>query len=122
MSRGQRHGSAQALFLFLDGYTSIFSGELIGVIITPPITPTPFWGFHKRNSQEKLHLVVLSLLGKITQGITPKKPWELIGLINFTMATPENSWGVNCVILEGTVVFDKHWISKQITLPQMQNF
>ena len=30
--------------------------ELISVIITPPITPNNFWGFNKRNSQEKCTL------------------------------------------------------------------
>ena len=29
--------------------------ELMSVIISPPITPNKFWGFNKRNSQEKLH-------------------------------------------------------------------
>ena len=45
--------------------------ELISVVITPPITPNYFWGFNKRNSQEKLHLLVLSLLGRSTPPITP---------------------------------------------------
>ena len=47
-------------------------GVLISVIFTLPITPNNFWGFNKRNSQEKLHALVLSLLGRITPPITPK--------------------------------------------------
>ena len=42
------------------------------VIITPPITPNNSWGFNKSNSQEALHLLVLSLLGRSTAPITPK--------------------------------------------------
>ena len=43
----------------------------MSVIIAPPITPNNFWRFGKRNSQERLHLLVLSLLGKITPSVTP---------------------------------------------------
>ena len=46
--------------------------ELISVIITPPITPNDFWGFNKRNFQEKLHLLLLSLLGMSPPPITPQ--------------------------------------------------
>ena len=46
--------------------------ELISVIIATPITPNNVWGFNKRNAQEKLHLLVLSLLGRSTPLITPK--------------------------------------------------
>ena len=42
------------------------------VIITSPITPNKFWGFDKRNSQEKLHILVLFPLGRSTPQITPK--------------------------------------------------
>ena len=42
-----------------------FFQELISVIVSPPITPNKFWGFNKRNSQEKLHHPVLCLLGKV---------------------------------------------------------
>ena len=38
--------------------------ELISVKITPPTAPNNFWGVSKRNSQENLHQLVLSLLGK----------------------------------------------------------
>ena len=41
-------------------------------MITPPITLNNFWRFNKRNSQEKLHVLVLSLLGRSTPPITPK--------------------------------------------------
>ena len=44
--------------------------EPLSVTITPPITPNIFWGFNKRTSQEKLHLV-LSLLERRTRLITP---------------------------------------------------
>ena len=47
--------------------------ELTSVINTPPIKPTNFWGFAKRNSQEKLHLFVLSLLGRSTPPIATKR-------------------------------------------------
>ena len=46
--------------------------ELLGVITTPPITPNKSWRLDKRNSLEKLHRVVLLLLGAIPQLITPK--------------------------------------------------
>ena len=46
--------------------------ELFRVIISPPITPNKFWGFNKRNSQEKLHHPVLSPLGQSAQSVTPK--------------------------------------------------
>ena len=55
---------------FLD-YSSPFFRELISVIIAPPITPNNFWGFNKCNFP-KLHLLVLSLLGRSTPPITPK--------------------------------------------------
>ena len=55
---------------FLD--SPFYFQELISVIITPPITPNHFWGFNKRNSQERLHQPVLSLSGKITPSFTPK--------------------------------------------------
>ena len=41
-------------------------------MITLLIRPNNFSGFNKRNSQEKLHLLVLSLSGRITPPITPK--------------------------------------------------
>ena len=82
---GEYHSS------FLN-YTSPFIfQELFSVIISPPITPNKFWGFNKRNSQENLHHPVLSLLGKFAQSSTPKYCQELIGVINFTSITPENS-------------------------------
>ena len=64
----------------------------MSVIITPPITPNKVWGFDKRNSKEKLHHPVLSLLGK------------LFGVTILTSVAPENSWGISCVILEGLMV------------------
>ena len=78
--------------------------EVISVIISLPITPNEFLGFKKRNSQETLHHPVLSVLGKITQSCTQNSLRELIGVINFTSVTPDNSWGINCVILEGPMV------------------
>ena len=57
---------------FLD-YTSPFYFSRINVHnnYTTNYTKT-FWGFNKRNSQESLHLLVLSLLGRSTPPITPK--------------------------------------------------
>ena len=49
-----------------------FFRELISVIVALPITPSNFWRFDKRNSQEKIHLLVLPLLGRSTPPITPK--------------------------------------------------
>ena len=46
--------------------------ELSSVIITYPITPNNFWRFNKCNSQEQIHLLVLSLLGRSLPPITPK--------------------------------------------------
>ena len=43
----------------------LFSWELLSVITAPPITPNNFWGVSKRNLQDKLHLLLLSLLHKI---------------------------------------------------------
>ena len=47
-------------------------GEFISAIIAPPTTPNNFWGVNERNFQKNLHLLVLSLLGRITPPITPK--------------------------------------------------
>ena len=147
-----------------------------------PFTPNNFWGFKKRNIQEKLHHPVLCRLGKITQSFTPKYSqgirWRnefhlgyhsgqnsykhlkivsktnCLGTIKFVKitkqslykaksfacslanrdkpaaaatlqrkcsrgiicskelycnqfgqdGTPENSWGINCVILEGPIM------------------
>ena len=81
--------------------------ELISVIITPPITPNNFWRFNKRNSQEKLHLLVLSLLGGSTPPITPKYSQRINWHNQFTSVTPENSRGLNCVILMGPMVLNR---------------
>ena len=67
-------------------------------LITPPITPNKFRGFSKRNSQEQLHHPVLSLLGKLHSLLHQNILREFIGVINVTSVTPENSWGINCVI------------------------
>ena len=88
---------------FLDYTTPFCFQELISVIISPPITPNKFWGFNKRNSQEKLHHPVLFLSGKYTP-FTPKYSQGINLRNKFTSVTPENSWGINCVILEGTMV------------------
>ena len=49
-------------------------------------------------TRKELHLLVLSLLGKITPSFTPKYS---LGVIYFTLVTPEYSWIINCVALEG---------------------
>ena len=77
---------------------------IISVIISPPITPNKFWGFNKRNSQEKLHHPISSLLGKVDSLVHQNILREFIGVINFTSVTPEDSWGINCVVLEGPMV------------------
>ena len=85
-------------------------GELIRAIITPPITPKiisgefvsvisrkncTFWSYHsQRRLRHGLHRKILT---------------ELIGVIHFTSGTPENSWGINCVILEGPMVPFRHF-------------
>ena len=53
-----------------------FFQELTGVITTPLITPNHFLGLNKRNSQEKIHHLVLSLLGlrPCDPGTTPEFP------------------------------------------------
>ena len=56
---------------FLDYTSPLIFQELISVIISPPITPNKFWGFHKCNSQKNLHHPVLSRLGRIAQSFTP---------------------------------------------------
>ena len=81
-----------------------FFQELICVIISPPITPNQFWGFNKRNSQEYYTTLVLSLLGNIAQSFTPKHSQGISWRSKFTSVTPENSWGINCVILAGPMV------------------
>ena len=57
-----------------------------------------------RNSQEKLHHPVLSLLGKIMQSFTPKYSQGINWRNKFHPVTPENSWGNNCVIVGGPMV------------------
>ena len=60
--------------------------------------------FNKRNSQEKLHHPILSLLGKLHHLLHQYILREFIGVINLTSVRTENSWGINCVILEGPKV------------------
>ena len=83
--------------------------ESSSVINTPLIAPNHFRGVNKRllNSQEKLHHLVLSLFGRITvlhRLLHQKILRELVGVMNFTLVTPEHFWGINCVILEGPMV------------------
>ena len=73
----------------------------MSAIITLPITPNHFWGVQKRNLQETWHVLVFSISGKITPPITPKKFRESVVVINLTSVTPENSWGICCVMLKG---------------------
>ena len=69
----------------------IISGDLISVILRRNYTflccPS-YKGAHHR-----LHQNILR---------------EMIGLINFTSVTPENSQGINCVILAGPMVIPLH--------------
>ena len=67
--------------------------ELISVIVTPPITPNNFWGFNKRNSQEKSHLLVLSLLGRSTPPITPKYSQKIYWRNKFHLCYPRKFSG-----------------------------
>ena len=57
--------------------------------------------FRGPKARQELHLFVLPLLGKITHLLHIR---ESIDVINITSVTPENSWGHDCVILEGTVL------------------
>ena len=77
------------------------------VIMTPSLTPNKFWEFNKRNFQERLHHSVFSLLGKLHNLLHTNILRELIGVMIFTSVTPENSWGINCVVLEGPMVLQK---------------
>ena len=47
----------------------------------------------------------MSLLGNITQSFTPKYSQGINWRNKFTSVTPENSWGINCVILAGPMAF-----------------
>ena len=73
-------------------------GELISVIVTPLITPNNFGGFHKRNLQQKLHLLFLPLLGRITPPITPKYSQRISRRNSFHLGYTRKFWGINCVI------------------------
>ena len=75
---------------------------IISVIISPPITPNQFWGFTKRNSQKKITPPCLVPVRKKVHNLLHQNVLgELISVICFTSVTPEHSWGINCVILEG---------------------
>ena len=88
--------------------------ELIGVIISPPITPNKFWGFNKHNSQDN-YITLSCPYQEILHNLLHQHILrESIGVVNFTSVTPENSWGINCVILAGPMVTqqdnNKIWI------------
>ena len=102
-------GCLQGIFWGGGGGLNIFcfgaeAPAKISVIISPPITTNQFWGFNKRNSQEKLHHPALSLSGKLHNLLHRNILWEFALVINFTSVTPEKSWGINSVILEGLMV------------------
>ena len=78
------------------------------VVAGPTITPNKFWGFNKRNSQENYS--TLSCPDQKyytifhTNSFTPKYSQGISWRNKFTSVTPENSWGISCVILAGPMV------------------
>ena len=69
-----------------------------------PITPNNFWGFNTRNSQGKLHLLVLSLLGRSTPPTTPNYSQRTNWPNKFHLCYNRKFSGNNCVILKGPMV------------------
>ena len=105
----KRHSWGIAFVIFLSGGTIrtswitlhhfIFQ-ESLSVIATPPITPNRFWGFNKRNSQEKSHHPVLSLSGKLHNLLRRNTLRELVqsrkcAINNFSTKNPRGllGWG-----------------------------
>ena len=75
---GPQRASKNTHSNFSDYTSPFYFQELIGVIISPPITPNKFWGFNKRNSLEKIYHLVLPLLGKLHNLLHQNSLRELI--------------------------------------------
>ena len=71
------------------------------------ITPNNCWGFNKRNFQGNYTSLRRPSWERAHHRLHQNILRELIGVMNFTSVTPENSRGINCVIQMGPMVITK---------------